>query len=530
MPASLLNRSLPASLTRRDLLRLTALAPLSLTLSGYARAQTPAGALPGRDPTAGRWQTWLIPSISAVRPAGPSRVAEQDTRELRELLDLQARRGDAAIALARFWDAQGGLPHWSRLLLEKIRENRVNPVRAARVMALFHTAIADATLCAWDAKFAYQRVRPGRAEPSLAPAVAVDDQLPSYPSEHAVVAAAAATLLNAFFPAQTATLHDQKMTFDAVANEAALSRLWAGASYRSDLEAGIRMGQAVAWLALARGQNDGSSAVWDATTQPGRLGATPPAKEAALPYWSPTAPGDVFPPLEPLAGFWDPWLLESPDQFRAPAPPALQQPFPSQEFLREVTEVKQAVDSLVAQPERLQLATFWADGAGTVTPPGHWLQFALDQVVAANTSVPRAARALALVSVGLADSAIACWDSKFTYWIVRPITAIRTMTGQPFHDPAFLTPIVTPPFPAYTSGHSTFSGGAAAVLEHLFPGGKVADAFGQAVSYGAAAEQAAVSRLYGGIHYRSDNEAGLVCGRNVAGLVIRRARGDGADG
>jgi membrane-associated phospholipid phosphatase len=192
-----------------------------------------------------------------------------------------------------------------------------------------------------------------------------------------------------------------------------------------------------------------------------------------------------------------------------------------------VNEVQQTVAHLTA--DQRTIARYWADNPGeSFTPPGHWAQIATEQAVAANLSTPRAARALALVAVGLADSAIACWDCKYTCWVLRPITAIREIAGQPFTDPEFLTPIVTPPFPSYPSGHSTFSGCAAAVLEHLFPGGRVTDALGQSIGFGAAAEQAAVSRLYGGIHYRSDNEAGLGCGRNVASLVIRHALNDGA--
>jgi membrane-associated phospholipid phosphatase len=189
-------------------------------------------------------------------------------------------------------------------------------------------------------------------------------------------------------------------------------------------------------------------------------------------------------------------------------------------------EVKQTVDS-VSEAQR-QIALFWADNPGeTFTPPGHWAQIAAEHVAAAKVSTPRAVRALALVAVGLADSAIACWDCKYAYWLLRPITAIRTLSGQPFYDPNFNTVIATPPFPSYTSGHSTFSGCSAAVLEYLFPNGKVTGALGQSVRFVAASDQA-VSRLYGGIHYRSDNEEGLICGKKVAGLVIRRARSDGA--
>lgn len=178
--------------------------------------------------------------------------------------------------------------------------------------------------------------------------------------------------------------------------------------------------------------------------------------------------------------------------------------------------------------EQRQIAEFWADSAGTFTPPGHWALIASGEVARARISTPRATRAMALIGTGLADTAIATWETKFAYWTLRPITAIRTLSDQPFYDPNFVSVIPTPPFPSYTSGHSAFSAASAAMLEYLFPGGKVDDAFGQMISYRDAAEQAAVSRLYGGIHYRDDNEAGLVLGKQVAGLVIRRATVDGA--
>jgi membrane-associated phospholipid phosphatase len=519
------------SFNRRDLLRLIALSPLALPFAGGRSAfASPDGAPLPPEPGAGGWQTWLVPSIQGTRPSAPMEPSSARALiELRELLDLQARRNDNTAALVEFWDLQGGLPRWSNILLEKIKETRTNPVRASRALALFHTAIADAAICVWDAKFAYRRLQPAQSGSELKPIVAVDETLPSYPSEHAAIAAAAATLLSYLYPAQTALVHGQRMTFDTLANEAALSRLWAGANYRSDLEAGIRMGQAVAWLAIARGQSDGSSAVWDAQTQPGRLGGTPPSPEGTAPYWTPTAPANAFPPLEPLAGYWNPWLLESPSQFRAPAPPGLQGSFPSELFLKETMEMKEAVASFGHYPERLQIARFWADNPGeSYTPPGHWAQITADQAVAAGLSTPRAARAMALVAAGLADSAIACWDTKYHYWLMRPITPIRTMADQPFYDPTWLSPIPTPPFPAYTSGHSTFSGCTAAVLESLFPGAKIVDALGQSVGFNTAAEQAMMSRLYGGIHYHSDNEEGLICGRRIAELVLRRAQNDGA--
>jgi membrane-associated phospholipid phosphatase len=513
----------PGTVTRRSLLRLLALSPLALALSRAASDfPWPVAARPFEplEPTAGGWLTWLIPSGAALRPAVPPGSDAARTRaELQELLDLQAQRGDAVIAMVSFWDAQGSIPSWSQILLEKIRETGINPVRAARALALFHTAIADATIAAWDAKFTYRRPQPSLLSRQLTSMSQTDPLLPSYPSEHAAIAGAAAVVLDALFPAQTALIHNQRMTFNALANEAALSRLWAGANYRSDLEAGLRLGQEVGWQAIARGQSDGSSAVWDTTSQPGR--------PSGPPYWAPTPPANLFPPLEPLAGFWAPWVLQAPDQFRPPTPPALDGAFPSARFLAEANEVKQAVAQLT--PDQRAIALFWADNPGqTFTPPGHWAQVTTEQVVTAAVSTPRAARALALVAAGLADSGIACWDCKYTCWVLRPITAIRTLTGQPFSDPDFQTVIPTPPFPSYISGHATFSGCSAGILEYLFPGGKVTDALANSVSFAAAADQAAASRLYAGIHYRSDNEQGLVCGRGVAGEVIRRAQRDGA--
>jgi membrane-associated phospholipid phosphatase len=471
------------------------------------------------EPTAGDWQTWLAPSVTGLLPPPPPHNAVRRRAEIRELLAIQARRTEEIRQTVRFWDPQGGIPAWSQILLDTIKETKTDPVRASRALALFHTALADATVAVWFAKYRYRRPQPARVDRRVRSRSAVHPHLPSYPSEHAAVAAAASTVLNYLFPAQTIGVHGVRMTFDEAANEAAQSRLWAGANYRSDLEPGFRMGQAVGWMAAQRGQTDGSSAVWDLTSQPGR-----PSGPAS---WVPTPPANAFPPLHPLAGSWNPWLLQSGAQFQPAAPPALQEPFPSPAFLQEVAEVKQVADNRTV--EQQIIADFWADSPGaSFTPPGHWAQVGAEQVEKARLSTPRAARAMALLSVGLADSAIACWNCKFAFWVMRPVTAIRTLSGQPFYDPEFLSYIPTPPFPSYTSGHSTFSGCASTVLEHLFPGGVTTDAFGQIASFRDAADQAAVSRLYGGIHFRSDNEEGLACGRSIAEVVIERARSDGA--
>lgn len=133
----------------------------------------------------------------------------------------------------------------------------------------------------------------------------------------------------------------------------------------------------------------------------------------------------------------------------------------------------------------------------------------LEEVARRGWSAPRAARALALASVAMYDAFVACWDAKYAYWLVRPITL------DPNLDPVFSTP----PFPSYPSGHSTISSAAAEVFAYLFP---------EAASrYHAEAEEASVSRVWGGVHYRFDILAGEVLGSAVGRLVVERARGEG---
>ena len=148
-----------------------------------------------------------------------------------------------------------------------------------------------------------------------------------------------------------------------------------------------------------------------------------------------------------------------------------------------------------------------------MTPPGHWNRIALERVRAEGLSTRRAARVFAALNTAQADAFIACWDAKYAYWSERPVTAIRRE-----RDPSWLSYIATPPFPGYVSGHSTTSGAAAEVLAHFFPGDRR--------RLRRQAEEAAVSRLYGGIHFRSDNEAGLRLGRAIGRRSYSRSAVD----
>jgi membrane-associated phospholipid phosphatase len=175
----------------------------------------------------------------------------------------------------------------------------------------------------------------------------------------------------------------------------------------------------------------------------------------------------------------------------------------------ETAEVKRTVEKLTR--EQLAIALKWNDGAGTYTPPGHWNDIAAEYVRDARMSEVRAARAFALLNMAMHDAAVGCWETKFVYFNPRPSQM----------DPSIRTPIGLPNFPSYSSGHSTFSAAAASVLSYLFPAG--------AASFAAMRDEAAISRLYGGIHYRSDIEAGKAHGLRIGAHTLQFAQQDGAN-
>ena len=180
------------------------------------------------------------------------------------------------------------------------------------------------------------------------------------------------------------------------------------------------------------------------------------------------------------------------------------------QFALELREAYDISRSLTGQQKAI--ASYWADGAGTVTPPGHWNVIALDLLRVHPLDPQATARLFATLNSAQADAFIACWDAKYTYWSMRPVTAIRR-----YLDPTWLPYLVTPPFPSYVSGHATTSAAAAEILGTLFPS--------EAGQLRAMAAEAAISRLYGGIHFRSDNEAGAELGRKV-GAAALAAEGD----
>jgi membrane-associated phospholipid phosphatase len=441
--------------------------------------------VPAPSSTPSAWRTWLLTSGDELRPSTPPNPT---AAEVAELLKLQSERTSAEAQTVEAWGSGPAVLPWTNLALDLIRVHPSSPVRAGRALALLHTALADVAIAVADAQAAIARPSPVTAIPELSPLTSSFPGGSSFPSEHAAIAAAAAAVLAYLFPAEPAE------GLAKLADEASTSRIWAGANYRSDIDAGQALGKAIGARAIARGEADGSDAVWNGSGRPTGAGS-----------WQPTPPAYIQQPLDPLAGSWTTWIIPNGSAYRPPAPPAWQSPA----WQAEVGTVREAV--ALRTPEQAAAVSRWAGGPGTVTPAGLWVQIARDLIVRDGLDLPHAARVLALTSVAVADGFVCCWDAKYAYWSERPITA----------DPSLAVLIPTPPFPSYTSGHSTISAAAAAVLGHLFPT--------DAADLAAKAQEAAASRLWAGIHFAIDNEMGAAGGGMVGRLASERARTDGAE-
>jgi len=224
--------------------------------------------------------------------------------------------------------------------------------------------------------------------------------------------------------------------------------------------------------------------------------------------------------MEPFWGSLRPFALEH--SAACNVPPGMDfSSEPGSEFFAQVSEVMTVASN--ATDEQRMIAQFWADNPGeTATPPGHWIYIQNMLVEQLQLNLVETAQMYALTGVAMGDAFISAWDAKYHYQLLRPVTYINE-----YLDPEWETVVSTPPFPEYPSGHSVVSGAAEAVLTNLF-GDAVAftdEGFTVAparsfTSFADAAQEAAMSRLYGGIHYRIAIENGLEQGRCVANMLL----------
>ena len=417
------------------------------------------------------WRTWLLAAPDELRPAAPGAPTQA---EIDEVVAAQTNPSDETAAAIARWGSGPAVVPWSRLAEELLAEFEIGGMRQGRFMAIYHTALHDAAIAAWDAQVAHARPSPGATSDAITPAAGVDPASPVVSLGARRGRGRGGDVLAYLLPDAAAG------RFDALATEAAESRIAAGAAFRSDVEAGLALGRRSASKAVARAKADGSDAEWDPATRPTGPG-----------YWEPTPPGFVETPLNPLAGSWTPWVMTSGDQVRPAPPPA----YGSPAWEAELKMVQEVVANRSFEQER---AALWWNAA---SPPALLNGWTLELIGKEGLDSPHAAQVLADLHVAIADAAIAVWDAKFTWWTSRPIT----------EDPTWTVLFPAPPYPAYPSGYSGLMGAGTTVVGHYFP--DVADEMADR------AWEAAASRCWAGIHYVIDDDAGLAMGRQVGRLV-----------
>ncbi|SNY94855.1 vanadium-dependent haloperoxidase [Flagellimonas pacifica] len=294
--------------------------------------------------------------------------------------------------------------------------------------------------------------------------------------------------------------------------------------YNNSVDLGKKIGQDV----LARAHNDGylkrtALPRFSVNDDPGR--------------WRPTPP-DYMEAIEPHWNTIKPFALDSASQFDPGLPTNFDIAETSQ-FYQEAEEVYSTVKNL--NSERLEIAKFWDCNPNIsttkghvmyfqqqISPGGHWIHITAQVLDEKKINMEDSAAALAQVSVAIADAFISCWDQKYRSSLTRPETYINK-----YIDPDWEPILQTPAFPEHTSGHSVASAAAATILTNIFGDNYAFDdatevPYGLPVrsyeSFNGAAQEAAISRLYGGIHYKPAIELGVSQGKEVGQHVLDKIK------
>ncbi len=447
------------------------------TLLAAALMAAPIGvcARPEVERTAARDRGWLVESVSALHDGKPApKPSRADSRELAAIV---ARRSTDDIERARWWDAAAPAYRWNQIAVEEMLDAFVTTTPAIRSLALLHTAIDDAMAAAATMKASHRGQRPDPLDRSAG--IASRTPAPSSSaSGHAAAATAAADVLGHLMPASA-------MTFQARAEEAMQGRLLAGMDSAGQVAAGRGIGRKAAALAIERAKSDGFDAKWSGSV--------------------PQGPGcwksSTAAPIAPLAGTWKPWVLERSDDVRPPAPPAAD----SETVKAALAELK----NIERTPAAIHRAVYW-ELFGGARAYALWNETARTKLLEHRLiyDAASAARILATLNVAYHDATIACFEAKYAYWFIRPSQLdadLKTIFPAPNH-------------PSYPAAHACLSTAAATVLARVFPS--------DATRLLAMADEAGASRLWAGIHYRFDVEAGATLGRKVADKALKRAFGN----
>ncbi|MFI5455338.1 MAG: Ig-like domain-containing protein [Isosphaerales bacterium] len=379
--------------------------------------------------------------------------------------------------------------YWNQVQLQAIENDASTAEYASRGLAMVSAAVYD-SVNAIDGTPGYY----------------ISLKAPADASADAAVAAAAYTVLSYLYPAQVSN-------FDSL-----LATDMAGIPDGQSKTDGMSVGQSVASAIIAMRANDGST---------NYVAYTP---GTAPDDWQPTAPA-YMPAENPQWATLKPFAMTSDSQFRPGPPPALT----SQEYADDVNYTLNigSVNSTTRTADETQIAKFWNDGAGTYTPPGHWNAIAELVAQQQGDSLAQDARLFAELNIAEGDAAIVAWDAKYTDNSWRPIQlagGAGTAVNSQIETIANWEPLInTPPFPEYISGHSAFSAAAAAILTAVFGDNYsfTASSFGlpgvtrSYTSFEQAAEEAGMSRIYGGIHFLFSDTAALTAGSELGAYVLQ---------
>jgi len=405
---------------------------------------------------AANWKTWILDNPQQIMVAPPT--AAQSKAELQSIKQGMARLDEKKMEQIKYWDAGAPAYRWNQIALGLT--DQMPEVLLRMPPSWMNLAIYDATILAWKEKIKYKRKRPHDLDPLVKPVINAPLTY-SYPCEHSVTAAAAATVLAYFFPEKADSIMQ-------MAHAASQSRVDAGVQFPSDVEAGWKLGEQVAKQIIEKAKNDGSAKVWD-----GKMNKDP--KKWTGPY-----------PMGIMLSSFSPIVIRSTDQFRLPPPP---------DFENDMKELKNFKQNFKSR----SLAYFWANNG-----PGLWNDLASQKMFEYRMSddAPAVARIYTVLTVAYHDAVIAIFDSKYAYWGIRP--------NQ--YDSTYKPLISTPPFPGYPSGHAAGAATTCAVLEYFFPA--------DAKQFHQLAQDCADSRFYAGIHFRTDNETALQMGAALGKYVV----------
>ena len=387
---------------------------------------------------------------------------------------------------------------WHEQMLVTLTSAGTNPIVSTRDAALVSSAV-------FDAVNGIER----RYEP-----IRVSAEAPRGASKRAAAVQAAYVILVARYPAQIASLDARRTASLAAISDGGQS-----------LERGIEWGQDVAEAILAWRSTDGFT-----PAPPAYLGGSDAGE------WRPT-PSANAPGLLPQWATMTPWGMQSADQFRPSGPLALG----SDEYTEEFNEVKEmgSLSSTLRTADQTDFCKFWQAS----TPTFLWNRVALDLIADTDNALSDNAHLLARMNLAVADAIISCWEAKYFFSFWRPITAIRVAStdgnADTTEDATWTPLLVTPPFPEHTSGHSSASAAATAVL---------ADRFGDDTSFtvkshtdlgwtrsfssfSSAIDEVADARVFAGIHFRTACVVGAAAGGDVAAYILEnlmgRKHGDG---